>query len=986
MIAHVDYLQFSDNINGLPISDSSKNKLFEMFPEPTCAAPVPLEGDDEDEDFAEAYLKNPPDPGPLSEYQNHGWIDAAGPDKYREHQFYKTVQRRTGIPDQQVLDDIRENTLHILGRCNNPEDWGENKQGLVYGMVQSGKTASMINLISMGLIAGYKLIIILAGDKNSLRKQTQKRINHAFKLQNGINPDTRIHSPTYKDDFNDTGMQYNGSFKTNDLIRGRSQYSTIIVMKKETHHLNGLIEQIVELQNLCNRHDRLDMEKNFPTLILDDEADYASIDRNPGGAPSTIHGDLVSLRESIPRNCYVAYTATPQACLSANPNDIIGYPKDFFWLLEPFIKEINGQEVSLSYLGAWDVFHQYDQHLVNTVGRNEWPHYEKDDQGKDLGIWYPNQTGGDGYYEEDLSNDESQKKFLEQVRDGDRPIPPSLLDSIADFLIGAAIRWWDYWNKSDGTDQLPGIEEVKGTYKHHAIMIHLSRLKEHQLIAREIVEKAWKIVKENWECFDLDSSPESHLFKRRLANQKFRTSRLMPNRPHMPFIELNHFINFAIEIAEEPIRQDTPPYSKYPNSPYTYLINSGDSGMRLYYDEDDPWQIKTKRAAIIIGGDILSRGLTIEGLSVSFFGRTAKMPMGDTVLQMGRWFGHKKPHIDLIQIYMQEGLRILFRHIAEADRYLRIQIKDAIFRDLRPDEILIELRNSPQFRATSPTKSKFVNFSFKGGYSGRRALLREPIFKADILKQNCERLLKFRRKYRSIAIDSHKRAQVYPNIPVYDVISLLNDLKSKTTAIQDTYRDYAIFLQDWVDGENLPPLPKINIAVMNKWPMLRRRESSVSKPISVEQARQTITGVFGAIVGGAAHGTYRGDYFLDKDEEWHIANNNAKGSEPRKLGDDILIVFYGLEPNYVRNKLFDPEDIDEENPQGKWKTQTVKLINGDRFYVPIPPGEEQKHVALVFAAFTPRGGPQYGLGRNSMLDPSKIKQIGLRNLMEESTE
>ena len=60
------------------------------------------------------------------------------------------------------------------------------------------------------------------------------------------------------------------------------------------------------------------------------------------------------------------------------------------------------------------------------------------------------------------------------------------------------------------------------------------------------------------------------------------------------------------------------------------------------------------------------------------------MPMGDTVLQMGRWFGHKKPHIDLIQIYMQEGLRVLFRHIAEADRYLRIQIKDAILRGLRP--------------------------------------------------------------------------------------------------------------------------------------------------------------------------------------------------------------------------------------------------------------------------------------------------------------
>ena len=60
-------------------------------------------------------------------------------------------------------------------------------------------------------------------------------------------------------------------------------------------------------------------------------------------------------------------------------------------------------------------------------------HYEKDGEGKRLGIWYPNQTGGDGYYQEDLSNDESQKKIPEQVRDGNRPIPPSLLDSLADF-------------------------------------------------------------------------------------------------------------------------------------------------------------------------------------------------------------------------------------------------------------------------------------------------------------------------------------------------------------------------------------------------------------------------------------------------------------------------------------------------------------------------------------------------------------------------
>ena len=199
------------------------------------------------------------------------------------------------------------------------------------------------------------------------------------------------------------------------------------------------------------------------------------------------------------------------------------------------------------------------------------------------------------------------------------------------------------------------------------------------------------------------------------------------------------FIKIAIKITETPIRQDTAPYNNYSGSPYTYLVNSGESGMRLYYDDDDPWEIKTKKAAIIVGGQILSRGLTIEGLSISFFGRTSMMPMGDTVLQMGRWFGHKKSYIDLISIYMQDNLRVVFRDIADADRYLRVQIKDAIFRGLRPDEILVELRNSRQFRATSPSKSRFVNYQNSSGYSGRRATLREPTFSKTAILENNKR-------------------------------------------------------------------------------------------------------------------------------------------------------------------------------------------------------------------------------------------------------
>ena len=82
---------------------------------------------------------------------------------------------------------------------------------------------------------------------------------------------------------------------------------------------------------------------------------------------------------------------------------------------------------------------------------------------------------------------------------------------------------------------------------------------------------------------------------------------------------------------------------------------------------------------LVVGGNILSRGLTIEGLCVTVFGRTAAQEMGDTVLQRGRWFGHKMGIVDITAIHLQDEAREFFRQIAEADRYLRLQIKQALW-------------------------------------------------------------------------------------------------------------------------------------------------------------------------------------------------------------------------------------------------------------------------------------------------------------------
>ena len=138
--AHSDYNGFLQFVDQLGFSEEKIEEVKMRFPKPGCTPPTPLQPKNEtSEDFTQGFATDPPDRGPLSEFDDHGWIDEFGADKFRKNEFYNDVKKRTGIKDKEVLRDIQENTLHILGRCNDPRNWGENRRGLVYGMVQSGK-------------------------------------------------------------------------------------------------------------------------------------------------------------------------------------------------------------------------------------------------------------------------------------------------------------------------------------------------------------------------------------------------------------------------------------------------------------------------------------------------------------------------------------------------------------------------------------------------------------------------------------------------------------------------------------------------------------------------------------------------------------------------------------------------------------------------------------------------------------------------------
>jgi hypothetical protein len=969
----LDTVQKSGAITPQELTDLS---IAYRDPQPNRPAERP------EEEGAIAYLRDPPDPGPLANFRYHGWVTDELANQYRLGD--DELAFRVGQKDKDVARDIQENALHVLGRSNNPRDWGENRRGLVYGMVQSGKTANMISLVALARRAGYRLFIVLAGNKSSLRNQTQRRFNRAFELNNGLNTSLKIHSPTYNSDIAGTSSDYSGSFRYHHRFSRREEWTTIIVVKKQTDNLHALIDQIDALKRAMQRAG-LDFETHFPAMILDDEADFAGQNTDVGGAGNPIHNDICALRDAITRNTYVGYTATPQACLSADINDPIGYPRDFFWLLEPLQVLENGVYHPKSYLGAYEVFWQYDDWLLQTIDRNEWPHHEKDRRGLELGVYVPPTPPSTvGTFAEGVPPDRVEYDFLNSVLRGQRPDLESLTDALIDFMIGCGVKWWREWKKQAGGDP-PDLDIIERHYPYHSAIVHLSVINENQELIRNLVQKQWADAVNARRAFDIVASPPDHPFRQRW-NRQIDAMRFFSPEVIPPYGEVSVFIDMCIELVEKPIfNHREEPYRHFSGNPFVYLINSTEEGADLDYDPDSADEVKTKKAAIVVGGNILSRGLTIEGLAVSYFGRTAAMSMGDTTLQMGRWFGHHLANIDTVLVYLQDGVRDILKQVAEADRYLRLQIKDAIFARNSPTEVLLEMRNSPFFRATSPAKSAFLAYERGGsGFTGQLAILKQPLFDTDEILWNRSQLEAFRDNHRWESV--HNRAQIARGVPTSHVIELFDSMHCAEDASQASFKRFADYLRDWSRAAERGPLPQINVAIWDKM-LRRRREFEKDRPKTADEARKVATSRFGPIVGGPSEDgiTYRGDAFLDRDEPWHrTAPPNP--SRVRHQGEDLLVVLYRLDPNYLTKKLWDDSGVTADSPLGRWRDEEVRLRSGDYGHIGRNGLSDEDLSVISFAAWTPEGGPMYGVGTNELIDVTKIKQRGREQLGEGDAE
>jgi hypothetical protein len=232
---------------------------------------------------------------------------------------------------QSARDYLRSFTPRLLGQAADPSADGR-CTGLVIGKVQSGKTNSFLALSALASDNGYRLIVVLSGTKNILKNQTHRQIVTRLSSQNAWRAlDFDPANPAELESRLRTAVS---TFTPRTLvvtILKRTRASTT-----RTPDTSG-IDRLAEFIEQSDYRERL---AELPTLIIDDEADEASLNaranaRRGGGnaVPTATFAALDRLRALFSDHLFIQYTATPQANLLVELTDQLA--PDFCELLAP---------------------------------------------------------------------------------------------------------------------------------------------------------------------------------------------------------------------------------------------------------------------------------------------------------------------------------------------------------------------------------------------------------------------------------------------------------------------------------------------------------------------------------------------------------------------------------------------------------------------------------------------------------------------------
>lgn len=284
------------------------------------------------------------------------------------------------------------------------------------------------------------------------------------------------------------------------------------------------------------------------------------------------------------------------------------------------------------------------------------------------------------------------------------------------------------------------------TAKHSSMLIHTTRYVEMMDRMHEAVSGELRGIRKQIARNDFEELRE--LWDREVS----RGVATLVERTPTEFEELQPFLLNEANIAE-------------------VVVDHNESEKRLRYDDHEPTTV------IAIGGDTLSRGLTLEGLVVSFFVRESNTY--DTLMQMGRWFGYRPGYEDLPRIWMSRAIRDNFRDLALVEEELRQFIRKNMTEGVTPQDLAIAVRTHPTMLIVSPLKmrhARTVNVGF-AGKEVQTTHFYDTEAHADLLLANQAAVRKFVDGLDCDASVPTRRGNLYRNVPAGRVQQFLDSYR-----------------------------------------------------------------------------------------------------------------------------------------------------------------------------------------------------------------
>lgn len=605
------------------------------------------------------------------------------------------------------------------------------KRGLIIGDVQSGKTSTYIGFICKAADAGYRVFILLTGTIESLRRQTQERVEEGFigidmsasttgGKRVGVGEDNK---PILAMALTSRAGDFAGD--SNKIAVALSDKNAVVfVIKKQKDVLTKLRDWLVSLN--ADPSGKIDI----PMLMIDDEADNASINTSKSKEdPTTINKLIRELASIFKKANYVGFTATPFANVFIDPEttekmetqDL--FPEDFIVALP----------TPSNYVGPARIF------AKNGEFHSQLRYIE------DAGC-----EAEDGF-----------SFYFKHKKEWEGELPSSLTDSIYTFYLANAVR------------------DLRGDVKdHRSMLINISRFVKVQKFIKTKVDAihtdAYTSIKYNL-SHDYSESMKDPVLKRIYEIWQREYSSLEFDWDDIVDVLFRSMERIQIKV-----------------------VNSSKSSEKLEYPKNESLRV------IAIGGLALSRGLTLEGLVVSYFYRNTCTY--DVLMQMGRWFGYRKNYEDIFRIWTHKASARWYAEIADATERLKADMER--MRDLkrRPRDFGIRVRNdSAELNITAYNKMRNAKneFEFSSYFGG---IVETPylIFDAGVQKKNFKEteLLVSRLVAQGYSFERNEAGRghyIIQNIPKAVIVEYIRQLKiSKYSSDFDT-RQIADFLESTAD-------------------------------------------------------------------------------------------------------------------------------------------------------------------------------------------